>query len=98
MRQCPGPWAQQQLGGRRGSELGKRERRKRRLGDDADEDDLGSLDEPLPPAEPGKKRRRAGTRAALPACAHAQSSAATAVLFALPCPHYSAWTARRASS
>ena len=42
---------------RRSIELGKRERRKRRL-DDADEDDLNSLDEPLE----GKKKRRAGER------------------------------------
>jgi hypothetical protein len=40
----------------RRSELGKRERRKRRL-DDADDDDLNSLDEP---SEGTKKRRRAG--------------------------------------
>ena len=45
----------QRMPSRRSIELGKRERRKRRL-DDADEDDLNSLDEPLE----GKKKRRAG--------------------------------------
>lgn len=45
----------QRMPSRRSSELGKRERRKRRL-DDADEDDLNSLDEPLE----GKKKRRGG--------------------------------------
>ncbi len=44
------------LPSRRGELLGKRERRKRRM-DDADEDDLNSLDEP---PEATKKRRRAG--------------------------------------
>ena len=45
----------QRLPSRRSSELGKRERRKRRM-DDADEDDLNSLDEPIE----GKKKRRGG--------------------------------------
>ena len=45
----------QRMPSRRSLELGKRERRKRRM-DDADEDDLNSLDEPLE----GKKKRRAG--------------------------------------
>ena len=54
----------QRLPSRRSSELGKRERRKRRM-DDADEDDLNSLDEPLE----GKKKRRGGScRASLFSC------------------------------
>ncbi len=48
----------QRMPSRRSSELGKRERRKRRI-DDADEDDLNSLDEPIE----GKKKRRGGTKA-----------------------------------
>lgn len=48
----------------RRNELGKRERRKRRM-DDADEDDLNSLDEP---SEGGKKRRRGGEPQQLPNC------------------------------
>ena len=47
----------QRMPSRRSSELGKRERRKRRI-DDADEDDLNSLDEPIE----GKKKRRGGKR------------------------------------
>ena len=50
------PSGRGRLPSRRGAELGKRERRKRRM-DDADEDDLNSLDEP---PEGTKKRRRAG--------------------------------------
>ena len=47
----------QRMPSRRSSELGKRERRKRRM-DDADEDDLNSLDEPIE----GKKKRRGGAK------------------------------------
>ena len=49
----------QRMPSRRSSELGKRERRKRRM-DDADEDDLNSLDEPIE----GKKKRRGGAQRA----------------------------------
>ncbi len=55
------PSGRGRLPSRRGAELGKRERRKRRM-DDADEDDLNSLDEP---PEATKKRRRAGAAHAL---------------------------------
>ncbi len=56
----------QRMPSRRSSELGKRERRKRRM-DDADEDDLNSLDEPIE----GKKKRRGGVYISLSHVHHA---------------------------